>query len=347
MSKKRKNEDIEDIKALNIDGVKIFLSKVIKSILEADFVKNLEAHKIDGEALLLLSIEHLAKLGLSKLGDQLKVEDAIKKYNEDNTPTKKSRTEANNFFVASSSQSSSSSSQIKKPIQADSDSDDSFENPNYKKPFKRILNANQRKSNTKKQPIHKEDDIESDYEKMFTYSAQPQKDIKTIKGIIENVNNAFINDNNEIHEIPRFLNEINQINLILPETVIAVIGTTGTGKSSLINALLGVDKLLPTSAIQACTATIIEVRYKNIDNYEADIEFISEEEWNKELSLLLNDIASTKKKNVKTGSPVAVAKQKVKAVYGKIATPSQLKAIRDLSEYLGKIKKICDENHRK
>lgn len=41
---------------------------------------------------------------------------------------------------------------------------------------------------------------------------------------------------------------------------IVVLGETGAGKSSTLNALIGETRLLPTNAMRACTAAIVEAR---------------------------------------------------------------------------------------
>ena len=61
-----------------------------------------------------------------------------------------------------------------------------------------------------------------------------------------------------------------------PKTVIAIVGATGEGKSSLINALLDHRNVLPTSGHRACTAVVVEVvDNAESDKFEADIEFRS------------------------------------------------------------------------
>ncbi|XP_040045929.2 nuclear GTPase SLIP-GC isoform X2 [Gasterosteus aculeatus] len=62
--------------------------------------------------------------------------------------------------------------------------------------------------------------------------------------------------------------------------VVGVFGKTGAGKSSLINAVIG----LPSGSISACTSALIKVE-ANMQNskYEAIIEFITKEEWRDEL----------------------------------------------------------------
>ena len=47
----------------------------------------------------------------------------------------------------------------------------------------------------------------------------------------------------------------------MPKTVIGVLGGTGVGKSSLLNALLGEASILPTSGSRGCTAAVVELRY--------------------------------------------------------------------------------------
>lgn len=80
------------------------------------------------------------------------------------------------------------------------------------------------------------------------------------------------------HFLPYFSEELNELNkkLKLPRTVIAVVGDTGAGKSSLLNALLDHGNILPTSGMRACTAVVVEVQQNLRTNcYEADIDFLS------------------------------------------------------------------------
>ncbi|TQN70302.1 Nuclear GTPase SLIP-GC, partial [Colletotrichum shisoi] len=78
------------------------------------------------------------------------------------------------------------------------------------------------------------------------------------------------------------------------QTRIGVVGVTGAGKSSLVNSLVGEEKLLPTSCSRACTAWVTEVSYNYVDDpaasYRAEIEFMTAEAWLGEVESLLRDI---------------------------------------------------------
>ncbi|XP_068574328.1 nuclear GTPase SLIP-GC-like isoform X2 [Cebidichthys violaceus] len=66
--------------------------------------------------------------------------------------------------------------------------------------------------------------------------------------------------------------------------VVGVFGKTGAGKSSLINAVIEVKNLLPSGDVSACTSVMIKVEANTHNSkYEADIEFITKEEWKDEL----------------------------------------------------------------
>ncbi|XP_075310760.1 nuclear GTPase SLIP-GC-like [Odontesthes bonariensis] len=70
--------------------------------------------------------------------------------------------------------------------------------------------------------------------------------------------------------------------------LVGVFGKTGVGKSALINTVIG-ENLLSLGSVSACTAVMIKVK-ANMSNtkYEAEIEFITKEEWKAELQFLEN-----------------------------------------------------------
>lgn len=104
-----------------------------------------------------------------------------------------------------------------------------------------------------------------------------------------------------------------QAQVVDTPTIIGVVGNTGAGKSSIINiinAMLDEERLVPTnwyvscsveelkclqiSSMRACTAVVTEMSWNSIDDpnkkYRAEIEFIQESDWEKDLELSLNEL---------------------------------------------------------
>ena len=65
-------------------------------------------------------------------------------------------------------------------------------------------------------------------------------------------------------------------------TVVGVVGNTGAGKSSVINALLDEERLVPTNCMRACTAVVTEMSWNDsadpFSKYRGEIEFITRED---------------------------------------------------------------------
>ena len=139
----------------------------------------------------------------------------------------------------------------------------------------------------------------------------------------------------------------------LPQTVIAVVGDTGSGKSSLTNALLDHAGILPTSGLRACTATVVEVSANLTDStYQADVEFLSPSEWEGELKILLDQLKGHDGK-VQSRQPnpekqeEEVAWHKIRAVYGAFkdgVTLEKLVQKREVTRYLGKTKRLTRDS---
>ncbi|CAJ2501356.1 Uu.00g042090.m01.CDS01 [Anthostomella pinea] len=106
-------------------------------------------------------------------------------------------------------------------------------------------------------------------------------------------------------------------------TVVGVVGNTGAGKSSVINALLDEERLLPTNCLRACTASPTEISFNYSDDpselYRAEIEFISASDWAKELATLYSDLldgnGDISRDCTNPDSDAGIAYAKVKAVY--------------------------------
>ncbi|XP_056336506.1 nuclear GTPase SLIP-GC-like isoform X2 [Danio aesculapii] len=101
---------------------------------------------------------------------------------------------------------------------------------------------------------------------------------------------------------------------------IGVFGKTGEGKSSLLNAVLGLQGLLPSGSLGACTGVIIQVEANLEDSeYKAEIELISKEEWE-------NEIASTDERT-------ETDNERIIAVYGADADKKSLEELKNDAKY--------------
>ncbi|OWO97707.1 hypothetical protein B2J93_2467 [Marssonina coronariae] len=108
----------------------------------------------------------------------------------------------------------------------------------------------------------------------------------------------------------------------LPRIPIGLLGYTGSGKSSLINALVDEEILLPTNGMRASTSVVVELSYNQSQNpaekYTAVVDFCSPAEWTAEFELLRSDIEGrpeNEKLSSSSTSDAGVAFAKLKAVY--------------------------------
>lgn len=128
-------------------------------------------------------------------------------------------------------------------------------------------------------------------------------------------------------------------------TIIGVVGNTGAGKSSVINAMLEEERLVPTNCMRACTAVVTEISYNYEEKpYHAQIEFITLSEWRKELETLYTDLIDAEGKVSREctneDSDAGIAYAKIKAVHPRktkedIANSNIETMLREVSHILG------------
>jgi len=137
--------------------------------------------------------------------------------------------------------------------------------------------------------------------------------------------------------------------------VVGVIGSTGSGKSSIINAMLDEERLVPTNCMRACTAVATEISWNNSTvpsaRYRAEIDFIDRADWERELSILkaefLTDRGTLVREVSNPNSIAGIAWAKFHSVYPTISrdavcnyTVPDLMATPAVSDVLGSIKKL-------
>jgi len=135
---------------------------------------------------------------------------------------------------------------------------------------------------------------------------------------------ANLEGHEQLNDVRGFVDQIGAIqkDALKTRTVIGVVGNTGAGKSSVINALLDEERLVPTNCMRACTAVVTELSYNHSKSeksrYRAEIVFIKPEEWEKELKILVNELFDENGHLVperNSDSEAGVAYAKIRAVY--------------------------------
>ncbi|XP_014834941.1 PREDICTED: nuclear GTPase SLIP-GC-like, partial [Poecilia mexicana] len=144
------------------------------------------------------------------------------------------------------------------------------------------------------------------------------KILSEVRNIMEDIT-AKLQDDSDLN---KFLKEKIENLETEKRELVGVFGKTGAGKTSLINAVLEEENLLPCGRVKACTSVMIKVEAnRHNKKYEAEIEFISPEDWEDELGSLLCIIEKRDKKiqdndDYDTREEYRDALDKLSALYG-------------------------------
>ncbi|CAF9943183.1 MAG: hypothetical protein ALECFALPRED_010769, partial [Alectoria fallacina] len=170
--------------------------------------------------------------------------------------------------------------------------------------------------------------------------------------LLDQLKAPLLNKMGNSPDAEQWIQQIDQLikQAVRTKTVVGVVGNTGAGKSSVINAMLDEERLVPTNCMRACTAVVTEISYNHGEKpYRAQVEFIPPADWEKELKTLLQDLLDGDGKvsrdcaNEDTDAGIAYAK--IKAVYPRktkedIANSSIQTMLREVSHVLGKSRDI-------
>ncbi|XP_034150885.1 nuclear GTPase SLIP-GC-like isoform X1 [Esox lucius] len=298
----------------------------------SQWIKNFEEQEIDKEGFLLLEEKDFIHL-IPKIGPRTKFAHKHKLLKEQN----KHSNVDENFEVATSSTASIKTAKSSSGNSMPSTSVDKLLSEKRKH---EVANANMQRKKQKCMAAS------IDLPPMFDseQKAEVKKIMQRVRGKLDRMPSTKLTD---------FLRSKIDVLDEDRKEMVGVFGKTGAGKSSLINAILGKTKLLPSGNQGACTSVMIQVEANMInEKYIAEIEFITVQDWKDELWSILRvksgkeEEDEDKEIDVEDGDEDY---QKIKALYGKEGHGKNVEELMDkklfeIPEFYSSCKKklFCD-----
>ncbi|XP_008303971.1 nuclear GTPase SLIP-GC-like isoform X7 [Stegastes partitus] len=274
----------------------------------SDFIDRFEDEGIDKESLYYLDDQEIKNL-ITKTGPRVKFKEKLQRLKEEQS----SNQEAADVPVPSQHEQQADSAQVL---------------PSTSATGKRKLDFQGESSKWQQPKKRQRDTISQSYTESIILS-----DVKNIMGCV--LARLHSQDNTKLNAFLK--KKINDLKTDKRE-LIGVFGKTGAGKSSLINAIIEEKDLLPFGEICACTSVMIKVEANpnlNKPKFEADIEFITKEEWKGEIWSMKQFLGDNANEEWEDDEECRDFVEKLSALYGeewRDKSPESLMDIKYFSE---------------
>ena len=146
----------------------------------------------------------------------------------------------------------------------------------------------------------------------------------TVRKLYPAQSEAFIHRLDEIVKPLRATSEVH----------VALVGTTGAGKSTFLNAILR-QEVLPVGVMEPCTAFVTTVRHSDVPGFVLTTEFISAKEWERDVDCLAStlELKEGDDDQIEIGrQEQRVARARLETVFGRAQLDAALAAKQDIRQ---------------
>ncbi|XP_074845170.1 nuclear GTPase SLIP-GC isoform X2 [Carettochelys insculpta] len=156
-------------------------------------------------------------------------------------------------------------------------------------------------------------------QRLRTYESTESRTRKVVHTAYKKLTTSLPQENmsNEIKYLTSRLSTLKE-KASLDPIYIGLFGSTGAGKSSLLNAIINQQFFLPVSGSRICTSCIVQVSSSQGGNYEAKIHLLSLQEWQEELKNLV-ELVGRPEEEEEGEEDTGEAVRKLRTLYGRHA----------------------------